>query len=79
MRYLMLSKTGSNEPDEKLFTEMAALRHFDGQRQHFLLGDFPALADLVLEMPARHELHGNVKSSEGFPGPQHPHDVGIAE
>jgi len=24
MRYLMLSKTGSNEPDEKLFTEMAA-------------------------------------------------------
>jgi hypothetical protein len=24
MRYLMLSKTASNEPDEKLFTEMAA-------------------------------------------------------
>jgi hypothetical protein len=24
MRYLMLSKTGDNEPDEKLFTEMAA-------------------------------------------------------
>jgi hypothetical protein len=24
MRYLMLSKTANNEPDEKLFTEMAA-------------------------------------------------------
>ncbi|MCX6866101.1 MAG: hypothetical protein NTV46_07760 [Verrucomicrobia bacterium] len=55
------------------------LGRLNGQRQHFRLRDFALIADFLFEVAAGHEFHGNIEVPESPPGPQHPHDIRVAE
>ena len=58
---------------------LEALRHLDGQRQHFPFRDGAALFDLVFEMAADHQFHRDVIAIKRAAGGEHPHHMGMAE
>ena len=55
------------------------LGDLNGELEHFAFRDGAALADLLLEMAADDEFHGDEKPPERPPGGEHAHHVGMTE
>ena len=56
-----------------------SLGDLDGELEHFAFGDGASLGDLLLEMAADDEFHGDEKPPERPSCGEHAHHVGMTE